>query len=79
MFANIFGNYLVKKKSITADEFLSIKMLLDRTRVKLGLIAVSEKLMTPEQAEEVNRKQQQQDRKFGDVAISLGYLSDVQV
>ena len=51
MFANIFGNYLVKKKSITADEFLSIKMLLDRTRVKLGLIAVSEKLMTPEQAE----------------------------
>lgn len=79
MFANIFGNYLVKKKSITADEFLSIKMLLDRTRVKLGLIAVSEKLMTPEQAEEVNRKQQQQDRKFGDIAISLGYLSDVQV
>lgn len=79
MFANIFGNYLVKKKSITADEFLSIKMLLDRTRVKLGLIAVSEKLMTPEQAEEVNRKQQQQDRKFGDIAVSLGYLSDVQV
>ena len=44
MFANIFGNYLVKKKTITEDEFLSIKMLLDRTRVKLGLIAVSEKL-----------------------------------
>ena len=79
MFANIFGNYLVKKKSITEDEFLSIKMLLDRTRVKLGLIAVSEKLMTAEQADEVNRKQQQLDRKFGDIAVSLGYLSEVQV
>ena len=58
MFANIFGNYLIKKKIITEDEFLTIKMHFDRTRVKLGLIAVSEKLMTEEQAEEVNRKQQ---------------------
>lgn len=79
MFANIFGNYLVKKNIITEDEFVTIKMQLDRTRVKLGLIAVSEKLMTEEQAEEVNQKQMQQDRKFGDIAVSMGYLSQVQV
>ena len=57
MFANIFGSYLVKKKIITEDEFLSIKFEFNRTRVKLGLIAVSEKLMTYEQADEVNLKQ----------------------
>ncbi len=79
MFANVFGNYLVKKKIITEEEYLSIKMQLDRTRVKLGLIAVSEKLMTHEQADEVNLKQQQYDRKFGDIAVSMGYLSKVQV
>ena len=79
MFANIFGNYLVRKNIITEDEFLTIKMELDKTRVKLGLIAVSEKLMTEEQAEEVNHKQMQQDRRFGDIAVSLGYLSEVQV
>ena len=79
MFANIFGNYLIKKNIITEDEFVTIKMQLDRTRVKLGLIAVSEKLMTEEQAEEVNQKQMQQDRKFGDIAVSMGYLSQVQV
>ncbi len=79
MFANIFGNYLVRKNIITEDEFLTIKMELDKTRVKLGLIAVSEKLMTEEQAEEVNLKQMQQDRKFGDIAVSMGYLTDVQV
>ena len=79
MFANIFGSYLVKKKIITEDEFLSIKFEFNRTRVKLGLIAVSEKLMTYEQADEVNLKQQQYDRKFGDIAVSMGYLTDVQV
>ncbi len=79
MFANIFGNYLVKKKIITEEEFLTIKMQFDRTRVKLGLIAVSEKLMTEEQADEVNGKQQLMDKKFGDIAVQLGYLSEVQV
>ena len=79
MFANIFGNYLVRKNIITEDEFLSIKMQLDKTRVKLGLIAVSERLMTEEQADEVNRKQQMMDKRFGDIAVSLGYLTDVQV
>lgn len=79
MFANIFGNYLVKKKTITEEEFFAIKMQFDRTRVKLGLIAVSEKLMTEEQADEVNQKQQLMDRKFGDIAVQMGYLTDVQV
>ena len=79
MFANIFGSYLVRKNIITEDEFLTIKMEIDRTRVKLGLIAVSEKLMTEEQAEEVNMKQQLMDKRFGDIAISLGYLTDAQV
>lgn len=79
MFTNIFGNYLVRKNIITDDEFLSIKMQIDKTRVKLGLIAVSEKLMTEKQAEEVNLKQQMMDKKFGDIAVSLGYLNEVQV
>ena len=79
MFANIFGNYLVKKKIITEDEYLTIKFDIDKTRVKLGLIAVSEKLMTNEQADEVNQKQQKFDKKFGDIAVSMGYLTEVQV
>ena len=79
MFANIFGNYLVRKKIISEDEFVRIKMTLYKTRVKLGLIAVSEGLITEKQADEVNRKHQVMDRKFGDIAISLGYLTPVQV
>ena len=54
-------------------------MQLDKTRVKLGLIAVSERLITEEQADEINNKQAMMDRRFGDIAISLGYLTPVQV
>ena len=79
MFANIFGGYLVRKNIISEDEFLRIKMQLDKTRVKLGLIAVSERLITEEQADEINNKQAMMDKRFGDIAISLGYLTPVQV
>ncbi len=79
MFANIFGGYLVRKNIINEDEFLRIKMQLDKTRVKLGLIAVSERLITEEQADEINNKQAMMDKRFGDIAISLGYLTPVQV
>lgn len=79
MFANIFGGFLVKNGVITDAQLLKIKEEQAKTRVKLGLIAVAEKLMTSEQADEVNRKQAQMDKRFGDIAVELGYLTDEQV
>ncbi|MBR6486815.1 MAG: hypothetical protein IKT17_09020, partial [Lachnospiraceae bacterium] len=48
-------------------------------RVRLGVIAVSEKLMTSDQVEEVNKLQSNTDKKFGDIAVEKGYLTDNQV
>lgn len=48
-------------------------------RVKLGTIAVAEKLMTDKQAEEVNQLQAVMDKRFGDIAVEKGYLTDDQV
>ncbi len=48
-------------------------------RVKLGLIAIAEKLMTSEQTEELNTLQRQTDRRFGDLAIEKGYLTEQQL
>ena len=75
MFSNLFGRFLVSKNLISEDEFFSVKMDMNRTRVKLGLIAVSEKLMTEQQADQVNSKQQIMDMKFGDIAIQMVFLS----
>lgn len=79
MFANLFGKFLIDNEYLTPDQFLQIKLAEDKTRVKLGLIAVSEKLMTEAQTEKVNRKQMLEDRRFGDIAIELGFLTNLQV
>jgi hypothetical protein len=50
-----------------------------KVRVKLGLIAVAEKLMTEKQADEVNKLQAIMDRRFGDIAVEKGYLTEDQV
>ncbi len=79
MFDQIFGNYLVASGTITQEQFLDVLESEGKIRVKLGLIAVAEKLMTEEQADEVNKLQAIMDRRFGDIAVEKGYLSDDQV
>lgn len=79
MFANIFGDYLIRKGAISESQFFSVKEEQAKTRVKLGLIAVSEKMITEKQADEINRKQAVMDKRFGDIAVELGYLTNEQV
>lgn len=79
MFANIFGDYLVKNGKITKEQFVYVMEEQKKTRVKLGLIAVSEKMITDKQADEINRKQAVMDKRFGDIAVELGYLRPEQV
>lgn len=74
MFGLYFGNYLVEKNKISQSQFEDVMLQQQKTRVKLGLIAVSEKLLTTKQAEEINDIQKKMDRRFGDIAIEKGYL-----
>ncbi|MBO4337195.1 MAG: chemotaxis protein CheX [Lachnospiraceae bacterium] len=79
MFDQIFGNYLVSSGFLTEDELEETLKAESEVRVKLGLIAVTEKLMTTEQADEVNNLQALMDKRFGDIAVEKGYLTDEQV
>ena len=79
MFTNVFGNFLVTNNYISKEQLLEIKNAQKETRVKLGLIAVSERLLTDAQAVEINRKQAVMDKRFGDIAVELGYLTEEQV
>ncbi len=79
MFDQIFGNYLVSTGFLTADDLDKAIKAESQVRVKLGLIAVTEKLMTKEQADEVNNLQAVMDKRFGDIAVEKGYLTDEQV
>ncbi len=79
MFGLYFGNYLMKKGLINPTQLEEIMLKQQQTRVKLGLIAVSEKLLTTKQAEEINQLQRSMDRRFGDIAIEKGYLLEEEV
>jgi hypothetical protein len=49
------------------------------TRARLGLIAVTEKILTKKQSDEINEIQKKMDSRFGDIAIEKGYLLQEEV
>ncbi len=79
MFDRIFGEYLIEKGKITREKLDSAFADSDVGFQKLGVIAVAEKIMTPQQVEEVNFDQSASDRRFGDIAIEKGYMTPQQL
>ena len=79
MFDRIFADYLVNKGILSPDDLNRIYSGQEKRYVRLGVIAISEKLMTIEQVEEINELQAIYDKRFGDIAISEGYLTVEQV
>ncbi|MBQ0028042.1 MAG: hypothetical protein KBS96_05510 [Lachnospiraceae bacterium] len=79
MFDRIFASYLVETGKLTDKSLGEIYSSQEQKRVRLGVIAVSEKLMSIEQVEEVNQLQAIYDKRFGDIAVEKGYLTDEQV
>lgn len=79
MFCRSFGNYLLSRNIITEQQLEEILEYRKNNRVKLGLIAVAQKLLTPEKADEVNRLQMKMDKRFGDIAVEKGYIKESDV
>ena len=79
MVESIIGNYLIEIGKITEQQYRIALDRMNSVRVKLGLIAVSEGLMTLQQVEEVNQLQKKLDKRFGDLAVEKNYLTDEQV
>lgn len=79
MFGLYFGKYLVNQNVITKEECDNVIEKQKSARVKLGLLAVETKLMTQAQADEVNTLQTLMDKRFGDIAMTKGYLTEEQV
>lgn len=75
MFFRLFGNYLKDKKLLDDKQTEELMKYRRENRVKLGMLAVAQGLMTAEQAEDVNRLQAIQDKRFGEIAIEKAYLT----
>lgn len=79
MFGIYFGKYLQNKGLISEEQYYELLKEIKSSRLKMGLLAIVNGLMTEAQAEEVNQLQQIQDRRFGDIAVAKGYLTEEQV
>ncbi len=79
MFDRIFADYLREAGKLSEDNLTEIFSNQEQRRVRLGVIAVSEKLLSIEQVEEINQLQAIYDMRFGDIAVQKGYLTDEQV
>ncbi len=79
MFSRIFGKFLEEQSLISTDELEMLIKHQKNARVKLGLIAVTEKFISKEQADKINQRQAMEDKKFGDIAVEQGYLTESQV
>lgn len=79
MVSSIIGAYLTEKGIISSEQLQDVLNEQQKVRVKLGLIAVAEGLMTQAEADKVNRLQATMDKRFGDIAVELGYLNGEQV
>lgn len=79
MFGIYFGKYLQDKGVITGEQYKEMLEEIKSARLRMGLLAIVNGMMTEAQAEEVNQLQQVQDRRFGDIAVDKGYLTDEQV
>ena len=79
MFDRIFANYLVEIGKLSEQNVEVILSTKEERRARLGVIAVAEKVLTIDQAEEINQLQAIYDKRFGDIAIDNGYLTETQV
>ena len=75
MFDRIFANYLVETGKLSEQNVEVIFSTKEERRARLGVIAVSERVITVEQAEEINQLQAIYDKRFGDIAVDNGYLT----
>ena len=72
MLDRLLGNYMMEKGLLSRTQLVKSYQIQETHRAKLGVIAVSEKLMTIAQAEQVNALQASMNKRFGDIAIEKG-------
>ncbi len=79
MLDRLIGSYLLDHNLINQSQLEQVYHEQESKRAKLGVIAVTEKMMSIAQAEQINALQASMDKRYGDIAIEKGYLTEQQV
>ncbi|MCL2718696.1 MAG: hypothetical protein FWE14_07925 [Lachnospiraceae bacterium] len=83
MVAQIIGNYLIERGIVTRGQMLVLHKERQKVRAKLGLIAISEGYMSPDEVKDIYNEIENDgtltDRAFADIAIERAYLTEGQI
>ena len=79
MYAQFFGNYLLARNMVTAEQLLQAMQKKSSMQIKLGTLAIHSGYMTAGEVERIVILQTHQDKRFGELAIQEGYLTELQV
>lgn len=76
MIEHVIGDYLISKGVISKAAFDSIADRIYSEKMLLGSIAVREKLLTEKQVAKIHNMQKTVDKKFGEIAVQYGGLTE---
>ncbi|MCI8489061.1 MAG: chemotaxis protein CheX [Lachnospiraceae bacterium] len=79
MYAQFFGNYLLNKRAVTAEQLTQAIEEQHIRHIKLGILAINAGLMTTEQVDSILLRQAEENRNFGELAIEEGFLTREQI
>lgn len=79
MVPKFFGQFLLEQQAVTGEQLLQAIQYQEKTRQKMGEVAIAEGLMTEMQVREIHEKQKTTDKFFGDLALEAGYLNEDQL
>ena len=79
MVDQFFGQFLLQKGLLTAEQLSCALQDENAVRVKLGVLAIDKGWLTAEEAQEIYNLQMTLDKRFGEIAVTKGYLGELQV
>ncbi|PKM93500.1 MAG: hypothetical protein CVU84_15080 [Firmicutes bacterium HGW-Firmicutes-1] len=79
MFSAFFGNYILNKGLVSAEDLSSVLKNQKEVRLKLGVLAINSGFMNATQVQEIHELQALKDKRFGELAIEKNYLSQEQL
>ena len=79
MAIKFFGHFLLDEGKLTNEQLIEVVDFQAQNNLSLGELAIRESLLTQKEANLINDKQRSLDKRFGEVAVSLGLLDDTQI
>ncbi len=79
MGVKFFGQYLIERGEVTAEQVRAALDLMDEENRSIGELAVEGRLISKADADKVNAEQRHRDLPFGELAAELGLLSEEQI